>query len=109
MSNYITITGNLGQDGELRFTATGKAVLNLSVGDTPRRLNPQTQQWEDAGETLWLPVALWNGAEEAAEQARKGARVTVAGRLTSKSWETKEGEKRTRVELSADTLSLIHI
>ena len=59
MSNHVTITGNLGQDPELRFIASGKAVCTISVGDTPRRFNKDTNKWEDAGETLWLRCSIW--------------------------------------------------
>lgn len=108
MSNHVTITGNLGQDPELRFTPSGKPVCNISVGDTPRRLNRDTNQWEDAGETLWLRCALWGDAGETlAEKAQRGNRVTVVGRLKSRSWEDKDGTKRTVVECDADSVAII--
>lgn len=108
MSNHVTITGNLGQDPELRFTPSGKAVATISVGDTPRRLNRDTNQWEDAGDTLWLRCSIWGDpAETLAEHGRKGQRVTVVGRLKSRTWETKEGEKRTVVECDADTVAIV--
>src|SRR5690349_1493965 len=59
MSNHVTITGNLGSDPELRFIPSGKAVATISVGDTPRRFNKDTNQWEDAGDTLWLRCSIW--------------------------------------------------
>lgn len=108
MSNHVSITGNLGQDPELRYTPSGKAVTTISVGDTPRRLNRDTNQWEDAGETLWLRCSLWgDAAETLAEHGRKGQRVTVVGRLKSRTWETKEGEKRTVTECDADTVAIV--
>lgn len=73
MSNHQSITGRLGDDVELRFTPNGKAVANGAIADTPRRLNRDTNQWEDAGETLWLRFSLWGAKAEAlAEVARKG-------------------------------------
>jgi single-strand DNA-binding protein len=108
MSNHVTITGNLGQDPELRFIASGKAVCTISVGDTPRRLNRDTNKWEDAGETLWLRCSIWgDAAETLAEFGRKGQRVVVTGRLKSRTWDTKEGEKRTVIECDADAVAIV--
>jgi single-strand DNA-binding protein len=108
MSNHVTITGNLGQDPELRFTPNGAAVATVSVGDTPRRKNQQTQQWEDAGETLWLRVTFWRDiAEAVAEQLHKGDRVTVTGRLKQRSWDDKDGNKRTVIECDGDTIAKV--
>jgi len=108
MSNHVTITGNLGQDPELRFIPSGKAVCTISVGDTPRRLNRDTNQWEDAGETLWLRCSIWgDAAETLAEHGRRGQKVVVTGRLKSRTWDTKEGEKRTVTECDADTVAIV--
>src|SRR5699024_1539789 len=104
-----TITGRLGMDPELRFTPNGKAVANFSVADTPRRLNRDTQQWEDAGETLWLRGSLWGTKAEAlAEHARKGHLVTVTGRLEARSWEDRQtGDKRTVTEIAAQEVAVV--
>ena len=109
MSNQITITGNLGSDPELRFTSSGKAFVNVSVGDTPRRFNRDTNQWEDAGETLWLRCTRFGGeAEEIAEKAHRGDKVTVVGRLKSRSWDDKEtGQKRFATEVEADSIAIV--
>lgn len=107
MSNHVTITGNLGSDPELRFIPSGKAVATISVGDTPRRLNRDTNQWEDAGETLWLRCSVWgDAAETLAEHAKRGDKVVVTGRLKSRSWE-KDGQTRTVVECDADTVAIV--
>ena len=90
----LTLTGNLGSDSELTFTPQGKAKLEFSVGDTPRRLNPQSQQWEDAGETTWWRVTLWEEEAEAyAEQLVKGARVYIVGNAGVRTFEKKDGSK----------------
>lgn len=109
MSNTITVTGNLGSDPELRFTSSGKAFVSVSVGDTPRRFNRDTNQWEDAGETLWLRCTRFGGeAEEIAEKAHRGDKVTVVGKLKSRSWDDKEtGQKRTAVEVDADSIAIV--
>ncbi|MDV6267043.1 single-stranded DNA-binding protein [Rhodococcus globerulus] len=106
MSNHFTIVGNCGQDPELRFTQSGKAVVNVSVGDTPRRLNRDTNKWEDAGETLWMRCELWGEeAEAVAQRITKGSRVRVTGRLTQRSYDASDGTKRTVIELKADDIS----
>lgn len=109
MSNHVTITGNLGSDPELRFTSSGKAFVTVSVGDTPRRFNRDSNQWEDAGETLWLRCTRFGGeAEEIAERAHRGDKVTVVGRLKSRSWDDKDtGQKRTSVEVDADSIAIV--
>ena len=91
----ITVIGNLTDDPELRFTPSGAAVANFTVASTPRTLNRQTQQWED-GETLFLRCSIWRqAAENVAESLTRGTRVVVQGRLKARSYETREGEKRT--------------
>lgn len=90
----ITLTGNLGSDSDLTFTPNGKAKLEFSVGDTPRRLNQQSQQWEDAGETTWWRVTLWEEEAEAkAEQLVKGAKVYIVGTAAVRTYEKKDGTK----------------
>jgi single-strand DNA-binding protein len=100
----ITVIGNLTDDPELRFTPSGAAVANFTVASTPRTLNRQTQQWED-GETLFLRCSIWRqAAENVAESLTRGTRVIVQGRLKARSYETREGEKRTVTELEVDEI-----
>lgn len=100
----ITVIGNLTNDPELRFTPGGHAVANFTVASTPRTFNRQTNEWED-GETLFLRASLWReAAENVAESLTKGMRVIVTGRLKSRTYETKEGEKRTVIELEVDEI-----
>lgn len=107
MSNFVSITGRLGQDPEVRFTKAGKAVAGGSVADTPRRFNRDTSQWEDAGETLWLRFSLWDTKGETfAEVARKGDLVTLTGRLKARSWE-QEGQRREAVELDVQEAAVV--
>ncbi len=94
----ITIIGNLTADPELRFTPSGAAVANFTVASTPRMFDRQSNEWKD-GETLFMRCSVWrDAAENVAESLQRGMRVIVAGRLKSRSYETKEGEKRTVVE-----------
>jgi len=98
----ITIIGNLTADPELRFTPSGAAVANFTVASTPRQFDRTTNDWKD-GETLFMRCSVWrDAAENVAESLNRGARVIVSGRLKSRSYETKEGEKRTVVELDVD-------
>lgn len=98
----ITVVGNLTDDPELRFTPSGAAVANFRVASTPRTFNRQTSQWED-GEALFLNCSVWRqAAENAAESLQRGMRVVVQGRLKQRSFETREGEKRTVIELDVD-------
>jgi single-strand DNA-binding protein len=98
----ITIIGNLTNDPELRFTPSGAAVANFTVASTPRNFDRQTNEWKD-GETLFLRCSVWrDAAENVAESLTRGTRVIVQGRLVSRSFETKEGEKRTVNELQVD-------
>lgn len=100
----ITIIGNLTNDPELRFTPSGQAVANFTIASTPRTFNRQSNGWED-GETLYLRASVWReAAENVAESLTKGMRVIVSGRLKSRSYETKEGEKRTVMELEVDEI-----
>lgn len=98
----ITVIGNLTGDPELRFTPSGAAVANFTVASTPRTYDKQSNEWRD-GEALFLRCSIWRtAAENVAESLTKGARVIVTGRLKQRSYETKEGEKRTVVELDAE-------
>lgn len=98
----ITVVGNLTGDPELRFTPSGAAVANFTVASTPRRFNPQTNQWDD-GEALFLRCNIWRqAAEHVAESLSRGMRVIVQGRLKQRSYETREGEKRSVMELEVD-------
>jgi len=98
----ITIIGNITQDPELRFTPNGAAVANFTVASTPRMYDRNSGEWKD-GETLFMRCSVWReAAENVAESLVRGSRVIVSGRLKSRSFETKEGEKRTVMELEVD-------
>lgn len=98
----ITVVGNMVADPELRFTPSGTAVANFRIASTPRVFNRQTNQYED-GEALFLTVNVWRqAAENVAESLSKGMRVIVTGRLKQRSYETREGEKRSVFEIEAD-------
>jgi|SRR5699024_7903941 len=100
----ITIVGNLTADPELRFTPSGAAVANFTVASTPRYFDKQSGEWKD-GEALFMRCSVWRQyAENVAETLSRGARVIVQGRLKQRSFETKEGEKRTVVELDVDEI-----
>lgn len=98
----LTIVGNLVADPELRFTPSGVAVANFTVANTPRTFDKARNEWVD-GDSLFLRCSIWRqAAENVAESLTKGNRVIVTGRLKSRSYETKEGEKRTVMELEAE-------
>jgi len=98
----ITIVGNLTADPELRFTPSGAAVANFTVASTPRTFDRQSNEWKD-GETLFMRCSIWrDAAENIAESLHRGTRVIATGRLKSRSYDTKEGEKRTVIELDVD-------
>jgi single-strand DNA-binding protein len=100
----ITVVGNLTADPELRFTPSGAAVANFTVASTPRMFDRQTNEWKD-GEALFLRCNIWReAAENVAESLTRGSRVIVQGRLKQRSFETREGEKRTVVELEVDEI-----
>ena len=100
----ITIIGNLTSDPELRFTPSGAAVADFTIASTPRTLDRQTQEWKD-GEALFLRCSVWRQmAEHVAGSLTRGSRVMAQGRLKQRSFETKEGEKRTVVELEVDEI-----
>ena len=95
----ITVVGNLTADPELRFTPSGAAVANFTVASTPRTFDRQTNEWKD-GEALFLNCSVWRqAAENAAESLVRGMRVIVQGNLKARSYETREGEKRTVFEI----------
>ena len=98
----ITLVGNLVDDPDLRFTPSGAAVANFRVASTPRFLDRQSGEWKD-GESLFLTCSVWRqAAENVAESLQKGMRVIVSGRLKQRSYETREGEKRTVFEIDVD-------
>lgn len=100
----ITLVGNLTADPELRFTPSGAAVASFTVASTPRTFDRQSNEWKD-GETLFLRCSIWReAAENVAESLQKGMRVIVQGRLVQRSFETREGEKRTVVEMQVDEI-----
>jgi single-strand DNA-binding protein len=100
----ITVIGNLTADPELRFTPSGAAVANFTVASTPRIFDRQSNEWKD-GEALFLRCNIWReAAENVAESLTRGSRVIVSGRLKQRSFETREGEKRTVVELEVDEI-----
>lgn len=100
----ITIIGNLTDTPELRFTPAGAAVANFTIASTPRTFDRQANEWKD-GETLFLRASIWReAAENVAESLTKGMRVIVSGQLKARSYDTKEGEKRTVMELEVDEI-----
>jgi single-strand DNA-binding protein len=100
----ITLVGNLTADPELRFTPSGAAVANFTVASTPRTFDRQSNEWKD-GDAMFLNCAVWRqAAENVAESLQKGMRVIVSGRLKSRSYETREGERRTVFEVDVDEI-----
>ena len=100
----ITLIGNLTSDPELRFTPSGAAVASFTIASTPRTFNRQTNAWED-GSTLFMRCSIWrNAAENVAETLRKGTRVIATGRLTQRTYTTRDGQDRTVVELQVDEI-----
>src|ERR1044072_6179517 len=98
----ITVIGNLTADPELRFTQSGAAVANFTVASTPRTFDRQSGEWKD-GEALFLRCDIWRqAAENTAESRTRGMRVIVSGELRRRSFETREGEKRTVMEMEVD-------
>ena len=98
----LTVTGNLTGDPELRFTQNGAAVANFTIASTPRKFDRQSNEFKD-GETLFMRCSVWReAAENVAESLQKGMAVIAQGRLESRSYETKEGERRTVMELAVD-------
>jgi single-strand DNA-binding protein len=100
----ITLVGNLTADPELRFTPSGAAVANFTVASTPRMFDRNSGEWRD-GEAMFLNCAVWRqAAENVAESLQKGMRVIVQGRLKSRTFETREGERRTVFEIDVDEI-----
>ncbi|HEX6325636.1 MAG TPA: single-stranded DNA-binding protein [Jiangellaceae bacterium] len=100
----ITLVGNLTDDPELRFTPSGAPVANFRVASTPRTFDRQTGEWKD-GDPLFMSCAVWRqAAENAAESLQRGMRVIVTGRLKQRSYETRDGQQRTVVELDVDEI-----
>ncbi|MEO7261258.1 MAG: single-stranded DNA-binding protein [Jatrophihabitantaceae bacterium] len=98
----ITVVGNLTADPELRFTPSGAAVASFTVASTPRNFDKNANEWKD-GDALFLRCSIWRqAAENVAESLQRGMRVVVTGRLKQRSFETREGEKRTVIELDVD-------
>jgi single-strand DNA-binding protein len=100
----ITVVGNLTDDPELRFTPSGAAVAKFRVASTPRTMDRTSNEWKD-GEPLFLACTVWRqAAENVAESLQRGSRVVVQGRLKQRTYETREGEKRTVFELEVDEI-----
>jgi single-strand DNA-binding protein len=100
----ITVIGNLTDDPELRFTSSGAAVAKFRLASTPRVMDKTSGEWKD-GEPLFLACTVWRQvAENVAESLQRGARVIVSGRLRQRTYETKEGEKRTVIDLEVDEI-----
>ena len=100
----ITVVGNLTADPELRYTQNGLAVANFTIASTPRNFDRQSNEWKD-GEALFLRASVWRDfAEHVAGSLAKGSRVIATGRLKQRSYETREGEKRTAIELEVDEI-----
>ena len=98
----ITVVGNLVDDPELRFTPSGAAVANFRIASTPRTFDRQTNEWKD-GDALFLSCSVWRqAAENVAESLQRGMRVVVQGRLKARTYETREGEKRTVFEIEVE-------
>ena len=98
----ITVVGNLTADPELRFTPSGAAVASFTIASTPRTFDRNTNEWKD-GEALFLRCSIWRqAAENVAESLQRGMRVIAQGRLKQRSYETREGEKRTVIEMEVD-------
>lgn len=105
IDNNVSITGNATREPELRFTPSGQAVANFGVAVNRRWQNRQTQEWEES--VSFFDVTCWSTlAENVAESVAKGTRVTVTGRLDQRSWETQEGDKRSKVEIVADDVAV---
>lgn len=100
----ITVIGNLTDDPELRFTPSGAAVTKFRVASTPRFMDKTSNEWKD-GDPLFLSCTVWRqAAENVAESLQRGSRVIVSGRLKQRTYETREGEKRTVIELEVDEI-----
>jgi len=104
--NIVTLAGNLTDDPEVRFTASGTAVANFTIACSSRVFDKESGQWRD-GDTLFMRCTVWQqSAENLADSLSKGVRVIASGRLRQRSFETREGEKRTSVELVVDEIGV---
>ncbi len=102
--NTVNVVGNATRDPELRFTPSGQAVANFGLAVNRRWQNRQTQEWEEA--VSFFDITCWGQlAENVAESIQKGTRVVVDGRLDQRSWETEQGDKRSKVEIVADEVA----
>src|ERR1700691_4988817 len=102
--NHVSIVGNLTRDPELRFTPTGQATTSFGVAVNRRWQNRQSQEWEEA--TSFFDVVCWGQlAENSAQSLTRGSRVVISGRLDQRSWESGEGEKRSKIEITADEVA----
>lgn len=106
MTNTITVKGVIGSDPELRYTKDGTAVTSFRVADSTNALNQETKQWEQVGETIWWNVSTWNEkAEAAANQLKKGERVVIEGKISFRSYTTKDGTQAESKELRVTEIS----
>ena len=104
----ITVVGNATADAELRYTQNGKAVANLTIASTPRTFDRQANEWKD-GEALFLRASVWGEfAEHVAGSVTKGMRVIAQGRLRQRSYQDREGQNRTAIELEVDEIGPSH-
>jgi single-strand DNA-binding protein len=102
MTNSITITGNITADPEIKFLPSGVAVASFTIADTPRVFNKDTGEWKD-GDTLFLRCNLWrDAAENVAESLQKGARVVVSGHLKQRTFDGRDGDKKSMIELEVE-------
>lgn len=105
IDNNVTVTGNATREPELRFTPSGQAVANFGVAVNRRWQNRQSGEWEE--DVSFFDITCWSTlAENVAETVGKGTRVTVSGRLDQRSWETQDGDKRSKVEIVADDVAI---
>ena len=105
IDNTVTVTGNATREPELRFTPSGQAVANFGVAVNRRWQNRSTQEWEES--VSFFDITAWAQlAENVAESVTKGSRVTIVGRLDQRSWETQDGDKRSKVEIVADDVAV---
>ena len=106
--NTMTITGNLTANPELRYTPSGKAKAEFTIADNKRRRNPQTGQWEDAGETLFMRCEAWDAhAENIANTLTKGQKVYAVGSVKQENYETRDGQKRTAYKLKVNDIGVL--
>ena len=106
--NTMIIKGNLTGDPELRYTPSGKAKAEFTIADNKRRRNPQTGQWEDAGETVFMRCEAWDAhAENIADTLVKGQKVCAVGSVAQENYETRDGQKRTAYKLKVNDIGVL--